>query len=133
MGKRGRKRSSGVDGSAPNHHPRRSTDARMQAPSSVYIDADGNELELRGSLTPKARAEYAATLDGGLDREDAWQRATELLYERLAVSWTVSGVRTDAQKELVGRYRMASAQERRFVRDSLRTHVAESFPELRGP
>ena len=118
MGKRGRKRS---------------TAAGITAPATTYTDADGNELELRGSLTPKARAEYAATLDGGLDREDAWQRATELLYERLAASWTVSGLRTDTQKELLGRYRMASAQERRFVRDSLRTHVAENFPELQGP
>jgi hypothetical protein len=133
MGKRGRKRSSGVGGSAPTDRGHRVTDAGFKAPSSVYTDADGNELELRGSLTPKARAEYAATLDGGLDREDAWQRATELLYERLALSWTVSGLRTDAQRELLGRYRMASAHERRFVRDSLRTHVAENFPELQGP
>jgi hypothetical protein len=133
MGKRGRKRSSGVGGSASTQRPDRSTPAGTTAPTTTYTDADGNELELRGSLTPKARAEYAATLDGGLDREDAWQRATELLYERLALSWTVSGLRTDAQKELLGRYRMASAQERRFVRDSLRTHVAENFPELRGP
>lgn len=133
MGKRARKRSSGVGGSAPTHHPRRSTEASMHAPSSAYTDADGNELELRGSLTPKARAEYAATLGGGLDREDAWQRATELLFERLALSWTVSGLRTDTQKELLGRYRMADAPERRFVRDSLRTHLAENFPELRQP
>lgn len=133
MGKRARKRSGGVGGSAPTHHPRRSTDPGIKAPSSAYADADGNELELRGSLPPKARAEYAATLGGGLDREDAWQRATELLFERLALSWTVSGVRTDTQRELLGRYRMADAQERRFVRDSLRTHLAENFPELRQP
>ena len=81
---------------------------RIQAPTSVYTDADQNELELRGSLTLKARAEYTATLGGGLNREDAWQRATELLFERLAVSWTVSGVRIDQQKELLGRYRMAA-------------------------
>jgi hypothetical protein len=126
MGKRGRKRSGGVGG-------QRTPDPGIQAPTSVYTDADGNELELRRSLTPKARAEYAATLGGGLDREDAWQRATELLFERLALTWTVSGVRTEAQKELLGRYRMAGAQERRFVRDSLRAHLAENFPELQGP
>ena len=39
---------------------------RRRLPTTVYTDADGNELELRGSLTPKARAEYAATLSGGL-------------------------------------------------------------------
>ena len=42
-------------------------------------------------------------------------------------------MRTDRQKELLGRYRMASADERRFVRDSLRAHVAENFPELEAP
>jgi hypothetical protein len=133
MGKRARKRSGGVGGSATTPHPRRSTDPEIKAPSSVYTDADGNELELRGSLTPRARAEYTATLVGGLDREDSWQRATELLFERLALSWTVSGVRTDAQRELLGRYRMADALERRFVRDSLRTHLVENFPELQEP
>jgi hypothetical protein len=90
-------------------------------------------LVLRGSLTAKARQEYAAVLAGGLDRDDAWQRATELLFERLAVSWTIAGCRTDRQKELLGRYRMASAPERAFVRDSLREHVAEHFPELPAP
>ncbi len=89
--------------------------------------------ELRGSLSARARAEYAETLAGGLERDDAWQRATELLFERLAAAWTIAGVRTDKQKELLGRYRMASAVERRFVRDSLRAHVAENFPDVEAP
>jgi hypothetical protein len=139
MGKRARKRSGGLGKSDPTHHPDRSTEPGIEAPppvttpTSVYTDAAENELELRGSLTLKARAEYTATLAGGLDREDAWQRATELLFERLTVSWTVSGVRTDRQKELLGRYRMATADERRFIRDSLREHVSENFPELEAP
>ena len=105
----------------------------MSAPVSVYTDPEAGQLELRGSLTLKARAEYAATLGGGLDHDDAWQRATELLFERLAVAWTVAGVRSDKQKELLGRYRMASAAERQFVRDSLRAHVAENFPDVEAP
>jgi hypothetical protein len=105
----------------------------MAAPISVYTDPEAGELELRGSLTLKARAEYAATLGGGLDRDDAWQRATELLFERLTVAWTVAGVRAEKQKELLGRYRMAGAAERRFVRDSLRTHLAENFPDVEAP
>ena len=105
----------------------------MQAPTSTYTDTDGNELELRGSLTLKTRAEYAATLTGGLEREDAWQRALELLFERLAVSWTVAGVRSDRQKDLIGRYRMATSVERRFVRESLREHLAENFPDMQAP
>jgi hypothetical protein len=107
--------------------------ALPKAPHSEYRDAGGNVLTLRGSLTPKARGEYADTLAGGLEREDAWQRATELLFERLAVSWTIAGVTTERQKELLARYRVASGEERRFVRDSLRSHVREHFPELEAP
>lgn len=107
--------------------------AELKAPTSSYTDADGSILELRGSLPLKARAQYASVLSGGLNREDAWQRAVELLFERLTVSWTVAGLRTDNQKELIGRYRMASVGERRFVRDSLRAHLAENFPEMQAP
>jgi hypothetical protein len=107
--------------------------ARLRAPTTVYSDADGAELELRGSLSPGARSEYAAALAGGLDREDAYQRATELLFERLVVSWTVAGLRIDRQRELLGRYRLASAPERQFVRESLRRHLAENFPEMQAP
>ncbi len=105
----------------------------LTAPTSTYGDPDAGELELRGVLSAKARAEYAAVLHGGLNREDAWQRASELLFERLAVSWTIAGLRIDRQKELLGRYRMASQDERRFVREALRTHVVEHFPELEAP
>jgi hypothetical protein len=106
---------------------------RLAAPVSEYRDADGNVLALRGSLTPAARREYADTLGGGLEREDAWQRATELLFERLATKWTIAGLEITKQKELLGRYRMAGSDERAFVRESLREHVAEHFPELQAP
>jgi hypothetical protein len=106
---------------------------KLSAPTSDYRDADGNVLTLRGSLTPAARREYAAVLAGGLDREDAWQRAVELLFERLAVSWTISGVELTRQKELLGRYRFASPEERTFVRGALREHAREHFPELEAP
>ncbi|HTX13486.1 MAG TPA: hypothetical protein VME22_33015 [Solirubrobacteraceae bacterium] len=106
---------------------------KLAAPTSDYRDAEGNVLTLRGSLTPGARREYADILAGGLNREDAWQRAAELLFERLAVSWTISGLEITRQKELLGRYRMATNDERRFVRDSLREHAAENFPELEAP
>jgi hypothetical protein len=143
MGKRARKRFNEATGSGPARHGGKETGpfgkgaahpaSEIVAPISVYTDPEGGELELRGSLTLKARAEYAATLGGGLDRDDAWQRATELLFERLTVAWTVAGVRAEKQKELLGRYRMASAAERRFVRDSLRAHVAENFPDVEAP
>jgi hypothetical protein len=106
---------------------------KIVAPTSEYRDSEGNILTLRGSLTPGSRREYADTLGAGLEREDAWQRATELLFERLTVSWTIADLELSRQKELVGRYRMASPDERRFIRDALRDHVAEHFPELQAP
>lgn len=106
---------------------------QLSASSTTYTDPEAGELELRGSLSPAARREYATVLAGGLNQEDAWQRATELLFERLAVSWTIAGLKIERQKELVGRYRMASRDERRFVRDSLRRHMTENFPEMQAP
>lgn len=106
---------------------------KLQAPTAEYRDAAGNVLTLRGALKPGARREYADTLQGGLNQEDAWQRATELLFERLAVSWTIADLEITRQKELLARYRMATTDERRFVRDALREHVTEHFPELQAP
>ncbi len=106
---------------------------KLVAPTSDYRDADGNVLTLRGSLTPGSRQQYADILAGGLNLEDAWQRAAELLFERLAVSWTISGLETSRQKELLSRYRIATTDERRFVRDALREHLAEHFPEMQAP
>jgi hypothetical protein len=124
MGKRHRQRER-RSGTAPSQ--------KLIAPSTEYADPDGNVLELRGALSPAARQEYTAVLSGGLDQEDAWQRAGELLFERLAVGWTIAGLRIERQQELVGRYRLASQAERRFVRDVLREHLAENFPELPAP
>ncbi len=103
------------------------------APSTEYRDDAGDLLQLRGALSPATRRRYADTFHGGLQREDALQRATELLFEHLAVAWTIAGVRTDRPRELIGRYRMASASERAFVRTSLRTHLAENFPDMEAP
>jgi hypothetical protein len=108
---------------------------RLKAPTSEYRSPDGDVLVLRGAMTPGTRREYAATLGGSpLSQEDAWHRAVEFLFERLAVSWAVAG--TDPltrQKELLARFRMASPAERAWIRDVLREHVAENFPELAAP
>ncbi len=106
---------------------------RIKAPVAEYADAEGNTLTLRGSLTPATRREYAAVIAGGLDREDAWQRGAEFLFERLAVSWTIAGLELSKQKELLGRFRMASREERQWVRSTLREHLSEHFPELEAP
>jgi hypothetical protein len=112
---------------------------RLRAPSSDYRDADGNVLTLRGSLTPAARREYAETLSGDAGarasstQEDVWQRAVELLFERLAVRWSIAGAPIDRQRELLARFRLASPSERAAVRDALREHCAEHFPDIQAP
>jgi hypothetical protein len=106
---------------------------KLTAPVTAYRDAEGNVLRLRGALTAASRREYTETMSGGLNREDAWQRAGELLFERLVVSWEIAGLELTRQKELLGRFRMASPQERDFIRGALREHLAEHFPELQAP
>jgi hypothetical protein len=118
----------------------RGADPEPSAPTTDYTDPEGNVLVLRGSLPARARREYARTIagegrlaGGESAREDAWQRAAELLFERLAVRWTIAGLPLERQDELIGRYRMASVDERAWVRDALREHVATNFPELQAP
>jgi hypothetical protein len=114
---------------------RRGAAAAPEAPESAYTDPDGSVLVLRGAMTPATRREYAAVLAGSpLSREDAWQRAVEFLFERLAVRWTIAGADPIVrQKELLARYRFAGLEERRWIRGALREHLAEHFPELDAP
>lgn len=107
---------------------------KLRADDVAYADADGNVLVLRGSMTAPTRQQYAAALhDQDKTIDDAWQRAVEFLFERLAVRWVVHDVPTEGQKRLLERYRMASQDERRWVRDTVREHVADHFPELEAP
>lgn len=112
---------------------RKNAKAGKRAPAAVseYRDADGNVLVLRDELS-------AGTI-AGLDRmdsrpaasaEDRWQRRVEYLFERLAVRWEIAGLPLDGQRELLGRYRMASSDERRAVRATLAEHLAERYPEI---
>ena len=107
---------------------------KPEAPTSDYRSPGGDVLTLRGVLTPRTRREYAATLAGSpLSQEDAWQRAVEFLFERLAVRWEIAGVPTEGQRALLARFRVATQDERRFVRDALREHIAEWFPDVQAP
>ncbi len=124
MGKRSRRRAAG-EAKAPR--------AAGRAPQTDYEDGAGNTLRLRGALSPGSRREYSAALAAGVSREDAEQRAFELLFEHLAVSWTVSGVPTEGQAQLLGRLRLASPGERKWVRETLRAHCAECFPDVQVP
>ncbi len=113
-------------------------DERLTAPSSDYTDPSGNVLTLRGSLTAAARVEFMQLRSdpagrASATREDAWQRAVELLFERLAVRWIIAGAPIDSQRELLRRFRAAGADERAWVRATLREHCAEYFPDVRAP
>jgi hypothetical protein len=129
VGRRSRRRAAGNRGARPE---------KLTAPTSEYTDAEGNTLTLRGALTPATRREYADTLAGTGARaasttEDTWQRATELLFEHLAVSWMIAGAPISDQRELLARYRVASQGERAWIRDVLREHCAENFPDVQAP
>ncbi len=112
---------------------------RLRAPTSEYPDGDGGALVLRGSLTPATRAQFARVRSGedlrpGAAHEDAWHRAVEFLFERLAVSWTIAGAPAiTRQRELLARLRAASPDERAWVRERLREHCAASFPDVSAP
>ncbi len=124
MGRRSRRRQR--EGTAPSALP--------EPPGVQYRADDGSVLELRCVMSAKTRSRFAETFSGNLlSQEDAWQRASEFLFERLALSWTISDVTTTGQSELLGRLRAASQDQRRFVRDSLREHCAEWFPDVKAP
>jgi hypothetical protein len=112
--------------------------AKLSAPSSDYTDPGGNVLTLRGSLSAGSRREYAQALSGmsaraSATQEDTWQRAVELLFERLAVRWVIAEAPIERQRELLERFRVASAEERAWVRQVLRGHCAEHFPDVQAP
>jgi hypothetical protein len=116
----------------------RSAHEKLSAPRSDYRDPEAGKLTLRGSLTPGARVEYARVLAGetgtaAATREDSEQRALELLFERLAVRWSIAGVAFDRPQVLLARLRAASPAERGWVRQALREHCAEWFPDVRVP
>lgn len=107
---------------------------QLAAPESPYEDAEGNVLVLRGAMTPATRREYAKVRAGGLDQEDAWHRSVEFLFERLAVRWVIAGAEPIArQRDLLARYRFAGGDERAWIREVLRMHLAEHFPDVEAP
>jgi hypothetical protein len=106
---------------------------RESAPASTseYRDTEGNVLVLRDDLSAGTLRQLEQ-LDSkpAASAEDRWQRRAELLFERLAVSWEIAGLPLESQKELLGRYRMASADERRWVRETLGEHLRTRHPDV---
>jgi hypothetical protein len=107
--------------------------ARRKASTVEYVDAEGNKLVLRETLS---RGTIAKLEEGpataATTRDDAWRRREELLFERLVVSWEIAGLPLDEQKMLLGRYRMADSETQRWVRETIEEHLRRYIPELSG-
>jgi len=104
---------------------------RPTAATTDYTDAEGNVLTLRDELSAGTlRALQDLDAKPAASAEDRWQRRVELLFERLAVRWTIADLPIDSQKELLGRYRMANAEERSWVRETLSEHLAGRHPDV---
>ena len=110
---------------------RRRRAAEAKSPTSDYRDSEGNVLVLRQSLSPGTIATLAEPpASAAADVEDVWQRREEMLFERLVVPWEIAGLPLDDQKMLLGRYRMADPDTRRWVRETITGHVREFIPEI---
>jgi hypothetical protein len=104
---------------------------RKPVASSDYTDDEGNVLTLRQELsagTIRKIGEPPASAAASVD--DAWQRREEALFERLAVRWEIAGLPIEKQSMLLGRYRMASDEERRWVRETIAAHLERFIPDL---
>jgi hypothetical protein len=112
MGKRGRKR--GREGPAATA-------------STEYRDAEGNVLTLRDELSAGTLRKLES-LDAtpAASADDRWQRRAEFLFERLAVRWEIAGLPLTKQGELLGRFRIADGDTKRWVRATIDEHVRRS-------
>lgn len=119
MGRRDRKRKR--EGGAPTRG----------ASTTDHVDAEGNVLTLRDELSA-GTVRRLETLEStpAASAEDRWQRRSELLFEHLAVRWELSGLPLEGQRELLGRYRMASPDERGRVREALAEHLRTRYPQI---
>ena len=119
MGKRQRRRARG------SGEP-----AGPPAATSDYTDPEGNVLTLRDTLSPgTVRKLESIDARPAASADDRWQRREELLFERLAVRWTIAGLPLESQRELLGRYRMADAGTREWVRRTIADHLREHQPD----
>lgn len=110
---------------------RKDRQPKAKGPTSSYTDSDGNVLVLRQKLSSGTIKQFRSEMvSDAASVDDIWQRKTELLFERLAVSWEIAGLPLDDQAMLLGRYRMADADTKRWVRETIAGHLRNFIPEL---
>jgi hypothetical protein len=106
---------------------------RQKSPTAEYKDAEGNVLVLRQELSAGTVAKLReGHSTAATSLEDDWHRRQEALFERLAVSWEISGLPLTDQKMLLGRYRMADSATQQWVRETMAKHLERYMPELAG-
>jgi hypothetical protein len=104
---------------------------REKAATVDYVDPEGNVLTMRERLSVATIAKLGEPPSGSAaTQDDAWQRRSEALFERLAVRWEIAGLPLEDQKMLLGRYRMADAETQRWVRQTIAEHLERHIPEL---
>ncbi len=107
--------------------------AKEPAATVDYTDPEGNVLTLRQELTSRTIEKVNEDLGRpGASAEDSWQRRQEMLFERLAVRWMIAGLPLSDQATLLGRLRMATSEEREWVRRTIDRHLERYVPELVG-
>ena len=84
-----------------------------------YTDDEGNVLTLRvtDARVPDPHRSAASSI------EDDWHRRGEMMFERYAVRWVVSGLEYAKQKELLARYRMADRAQQEWVQRTIERHA----------
>lgn len=99
--------------------------------TSSYTDEEGNVLVLRDELSPGSIGKIKESIGKqAYSADDVWQRRAELIFERIVVSWEIAGLPLDDQKMLLGRYRMGTPDERRWVRKTIDAHLEKHIPDL---
>ena len=106
---------------------------RTPPATTEYVDAEGNVLTLRDSVSAGTVAKLREPVGGAAaSTDDIWRHRTEMLFERFTVRWTIAGLPLSGQQELLGRYRLADEATQRWVRQTLDEHVRVHHPELAG-
>jgi hypothetical protein len=103
----------------------------VAASTTDYTDDEGNVLTLRDELSAGTLSKLN-DLDAkpAASAEDRSARRAEFLFERLVVRWEIAGLPLEGQKELLGRYRLASSDERQQLRRTIAEHLAQRHPEV---
>ena len=112
------------------------TRCRRRSPSTAA--PRGDVLVLRGAMTPATRREYAAAAGGGGWRRSRARTPGSAPSSSCSSAWPCAGrspapTRSRSRRSCWPASGSRAPDERRWIRDVLREHLAEHFPELDAP